>query len=96
MLRLSDSQLDAWIAKNGPVPSGYGAFAAWLDLCDRDYKASLDLLQRLLSDSDAPAMEYMPQGLESLFADDQQPVVFSPGPYVIPGQTPMSGSKAQK
>lgn len=60
MLRLSDSQLQDWIEQNGPVPQGYGAFAAWLDLCDREHKDKLDQLRAALSSPDAPQLYFVP------------------------------------
>lgn len=60
MLRLSDSQLNDWIEENGPVPAGYGAFAAWLDLCDKEHQDSLAQLRRDLDSPDAPKFFFVP------------------------------------
>ena len=60
MLRLSDAQLQTWIEQNGPVPQGYGAFAAWLDLCDQQQQDLKEQLRSSLSSPEAPKLYFVP------------------------------------
>lgn len=57
---LSDTQLDDWIAKNGPVSQGYGEFKRFLSDCEVQYKTSMDSLKAKLAAPGAPKLYFVP------------------------------------
>ena len=59
-LVLTDTQLDAWIESNGPVPQGYGQFVAFLHQCDKEHQAMEEALKHKLAAPDAPKLYFVP------------------------------------
>ncbi len=59
-LRLTDTQIDAWVAENGLLPPGYGAFAKLLDQCERQHLDAEQRLRKALNEPTAPKLYFVP------------------------------------
>ena len=56
----TDSELDAWIARNGPLPDNFGQTIAFLRRCEQEERDLMARLEARLSAPDAPKLYFVP------------------------------------